>query len=97
MDDATLAATFSPVLLFTEDQRWTPIAVDDYVRGATVSDWEGRTSNVTTVGDLETECPGVVQRPCYVLRQACPEEPDEARCAESLARRQGRLRPGRAT
>ena len=85
MDDATLAETFSPILLFTEDQRWTPIAVDEYVRGATVSDWEGRKSNVTTVGDLETECPGVVQRPCYVLRQACPEEPDEARCAESLA------------
>jgi hypothetical protein len=85
MDDKTLAETFSPVLLFTEDQRWTPVAVDDYVRGATVSDWEGRPDKVSTVDDLATDCPGVVQRPCYVLRQACPAQPDAARCAEALA------------
>jgi hypothetical protein len=84
MDDEALARTFSPVLLFTGDQRWTPIAVDDYVRDATVSDWEGRNSSPSTVGDLETTCPGVVQRPCYVLRQGCPDQPDEARCAEEL-------------
>ena len=84
MDDETLARTFSPVLLFTADQRWTPIAVDDYVRGAKVTDWEGRTSTPAAVGDLADECPGVVQSPCYVLRQACPDG-DEAACAAGLS------------
>ena len=85
MDDRPLAETFSPVLLFTEDQRWTPIAVDEYVRDAFVRDWEGRPSRPSTIEDLETGCPGVVKSPCYVLRQACPQDGDEAECAEALA------------
>ena len=84
-DDRALAELFSPVLLFTEDQRWTPIAVDDYVRGASVRDWEGRPSSPSTIDDLQTGCPGVVKSPCYVLRQGCPPEGDEAECAEALA------------
>jgi hypothetical protein len=81
---ADLAAMFSPVLLFTEDQRWTPIAVDDYVRGATIRDWERRPDTVGGVGDLPTSCPGVVKVPCYVLTQDCPDGVDPARCAEEL-------------
>jgi hypothetical protein len=82
MSDAELAETFSPVLLFTEDQRWTPIPVDEYVVGATVEDWEGRETQAGGVSDLETDCPGVVKSPCYVLTQSCAGEPDE--CAEDL-------------
>jgi hypothetical protein len=84
MDDRTLAATFSPVLTFTSDQRWTPIAVDDYVRGATLTDWERRTAQVAGVAALPTDCPGVVKSPCYEMKQDCGEELDEARCAEDL-------------
>lgn len=85
-DDHALAAMFSPVLTFTADQRWTPIAVDDYVRGATVTDWEGRATRVDTVDDLETDCLGVVGTPCYVMRQRCADDEDEALCAERLSR-----------
>jgi hypothetical protein len=84
MEDRELAAAFSPVLLFTEDQRWTPIAVDAYVRDATVTDWEGRSSPVNGVDALETDCPGVVQSPCYVMAQRCAQDQDDATCAEDL-------------
>jgi hypothetical protein len=82
--DEELAALFSPVLLFTGDQRWTPIAVDEYIRGATVTDWERRTTQVDTVGELDMDCPGVVKSPCYTLAQRCEGEDDDARCAEDL-------------
>ena len=81
--DAPLAAMYAPVLLFTADQRWTPIAVDDYVRGATATDWEGRRSPVGSSADLGTKCPGVVPVPCFTLRQHCPGG-DQARCAQDL-------------
>jgi hypothetical protein len=86
MTAAELAAAFSPVLLLTDDQRWTPIAVEDYVRGALVTDWEGRRNVVQTVEELDTDCPGVVKSPCYVLRQACASHTTEghAQCAEDL-------------
>jgi hypothetical protein len=83
-DDRALAATFSPVLVFTKDQRWTPIAVDDYVRGADVRDWERRTTRARGVGDLDTDCPGVVKSPCYVMTQSCPPGVDAAQCAQDL-------------
>ena len=83
-DDRALAAMFSPVLVFTKDQRWTPIAVDDYVAGANVRDWERRPTNAAGVDDLETDCPGVVKSPCYVMTQACPAGKDDAQCAEDL-------------
>lgn len=86
-----LAEMFSPVLLFTKDQRWTPIAVDDYVRDAEVRDWEGRVTRPKTVNDLDTDCPGVVKSPCHVLTQSCPPverkqtSADDARCAAALS------------
>ena len=91
ISDRELAELFSPVLLFTEDQRWTPIAVDEYAAGATVTDWEGRKTAPAGIEDLPTTCPGIVNRPCYTLRQKCPEDEDvdeveaAARCAEDLA------------
>lgn len=87
MADRELAELFSPVLLFTEDQRWTPVAVDDYAAGATVTDWEGRKTRPASIDDLATTCDGIVSRPCYTLRQACPGGDDvevAARCAEDL-------------
>jgi hypothetical protein len=85
LGDDELAAMFSPVLLFTADQRWTPIAVDDYVRRASVTDWEQRKTTVQSVDELDTRCPGVVEAPCYVMKQRCPPKTGEARCAENLA------------
>lgn len=84
-DDQKLAAMFSPVLLFTHDQRWTPIAVDDYVRGARITDWERRPSRVASVDELDTRCPGAVKSPCYVMTQRCSPEREEAQCAEDLS------------
>jgi hypothetical protein len=84
MSDRELARMFSPVLLFTEDQRWTPIPVDSYVRGATLTDWERRQTRVSSVDQLTTTCPGVVRSPCYTLKQRCPPKQDEVRCAQSL-------------
>lgn len=83
-DKGDLAAMFSPGLVFTHGQRWTPIAVDDYVRGARIRDWERRPSRVRAVKDLDTDCPGVVKSPCYVIKQRCPKHKDDARCAEDL-------------
>jgi hypothetical protein len=82
--DRSLAAMYSPVLLFTADQRWTPTTVDAYVSGATVTDWEGHPKQVESVADLRTACPGVVRAPCFVMRQKCPAGADEAQCAEDL-------------
>jgi hypothetical protein len=84
MRDLPLAATYAPVLLFTGDQRWMPATVDAYVKGATLTDWEGRSEPVSGVGDLPTDCPGAVQRPCYKLEQSCPTGADPAQCAEDL-------------
>jgi hypothetical protein len=84
MTDARLAETYSPVLLFTADQRWTPIAVDSYVSGATLTDWEGRSDPIHSVGELPTTCPGVVRAPCYSLRQECPHGAAGPQCAEAL-------------
>jgi hypothetical protein len=72
------------VLDFTADQRWTPITVDAYLRGATITDWQGRPRTAGGVADLETRCPGVVPSPCYVMQQSCPGGVDEVRCAEDL-------------
>jgi hypothetical protein len=80
--DAPLAAMYSPVLVFTADQRWTPTTVDAYVRGATVTDWEGRAARVSGVRDLPSDCPGVLRAPCFVMRQQCTG--DAARCAQDL-------------
>jgi hypothetical protein len=84
MTDRELADAFSPVLLFTADQRWTPIAVDDYVRGAFVTDWEQRATRVHSVDELEEDCPGVVKTPCYTIEQRCPAHKTESDCAEDL-------------
>lgn len=84
MGDSALAAAYSPVLAFTKEQRWTPIAVDAYVRGATVTDWDQRRTMVRGVNELDTDCPGVVESPCYVMRQQCARGQDDAACAEEL-------------
>jgi len=83
-DKRALAAMFSPVLVFTADQRWTPIAVDAYVDGAGLTDWEGRSQTVNDIADLPTDCPGVVRAPCYVMRQGCPRGSDKPQCAQDL-------------
>lgn len=85
LGDAALAAAFSPILLFTGDQRWTPIAVDGYVQGAEVRDWEGRPETIDAVDELDTDCPGVVKSPCYVMTQQCAKDQGDAACAEELA------------
>jgi hypothetical protein len=80
--DEPLAAVYSPVLVFTADQRWTPTTVDAYVGAATVTDWEGRPKRISNVHELRSECPGVVRTPCFVMRQQCTRDP--AQCAQDL-------------
>jgi hypothetical protein len=75
---------YSPVLLFTAEQRWTPVAVDAYVKGAQLRDWEGRRKTAAGVDNLPTGCPGVVRSPCYVMTQRCRSGEEPARCAEDL-------------
>lgn len=83
LNDEMLARMFSPVLLFTAKERWTPTPVDGYVKDALLEDWEGRTRTVTSVEDLPADCPGAVKAPCYELTQQCLTD-DPGRCAEDL-------------
>ena len=74
--DEDLAEMYSPVLVFTEEQHWSPTKVDDYLAGAWIRDWKTRGKaelpEAPPVDDLPTECPGVVPKPCYELTIRCP-------------------------
>ncbi|MDX6678039.1 MAG: hypothetical protein QOE31_2091 [Solirubrobacteraceae bacterium] len=70
--DAALARMYSPVLLFTAHQRWTPIKVDDYLRRTRMTDWKRRTIATPPLERLPDSCPGIVSKPCYTLR--CVDE-----------------------
>ena len=76
-DDLELARMYSPVLVFTEDQRWSPIKVDAYLAAARIKDWEGRVYAAPAVDKLPRECPGIVPKPCYSLTIECESASDE--------------------
>lgn len=74
--DEDLAEMYSPVLVFTEDQHWSPTKVDEYLAEAWIRDWKTRGKaelpEAPKVDALPTECPGVVPKPCYELTIRCP-------------------------
>lgn len=82
--DAELAETYSPVLLFSGEQDWSPVAVDDYLRRAgrrvTISDWEGR-RRTEPLSEL-TDCPDIVPAPCFKLTTRCDDAKDD--CAQRI-------------
>jgi hypothetical protein len=78
MSDRELAETFSPVLLFSERARWSPVPVEGYLGAASITDWERRP--VTKPIDQLTDCPGIVTAPCYTLTIRCDD--GDAPCAQ---------------
>ena len=76
-DDLELARMYSPVLVFTEDQRWSPTKVDAYLAAAKIKDWEGRMYAAPAVDKLPRECPGIVPKPCYSLTIECESASDD--------------------
>lgn len=76
-DDLELARMYSPVLVFTEDQRWSPVKVDAYLAAAKIKDWEGRVYAAPAVDKLPRECPGIVPKPCYSLTIECESASDD--------------------
>jgi hypothetical protein len=94
--DMALARAYSPVLAFTRDERWSPISVDSYVRGAALSGPmdEPPSRSEPVEQKLDRNCPRLASAPCYRLsihckngRQACAEPtPHEDRNNEGLHR-----------
>jgi hypothetical protein len=76
-DDEELARMYSPVLVFTEDQPWSPIEVDAYLAAAKIRNWHGKMDPAPLVDRLPTECPGIVLKPCYRLTIECESAADE--------------------
>jgi hypothetical protein len=93
-DDWKLASTYMPILSFTPDQRWTPIAVDSYVADARMIGPGGRSSRPGSLDELPTSCPRLSSTPCYRLTIDCPDE--DAPCAGGKDRGSGRHRDGAA-
>jgi hypothetical protein len=89
-DDLQLARMYSPVLVFTEDQRWSPTKVDAYLAAAKIKDWEARMYAAPAVDKLPRECPGIVPKPCYSLTIECESASDD--CAMGRDATVGELR-----
>ena len=89
-DDQELAEMYSPVLVFTEQQRWSPTKVDSYLAAAEMEDWEGRVRTAPPVDELPDECPGIVLKPCYELTIGCESAADD--CAMSRKAKLGEAR-----
>jgi hypothetical protein len=67
MTNEELAQRYSPVLVFTENQRWSPTRVDEYLAKAEMEDWKGRVRPAPAVDALPDDCPGIAPKPCYEL------------------------------
>lgn len=76
-DDLALARTYSPVLVFTEDQLWSPTKVDAYLEAATMRDWRGTERPAPRAAELPADCPGIVPTPCYRLTISCESAADD--------------------
>ena len=73
---------YSPVLLFTAAQKWTPIKVDDYLKLTRMADWTGRKVRTPPLQRLPDACPGIVSKPCYTLHCI-----DVATCAAATSKK----------
>jgi GDSL-like Lipase/Acylhydrolase family len=69
--DIALARRFAPVLAFAEEERWTPIAVDEYVEEATLSGPPGTRASGWTAATLPNSCPAFGETSCYELTLGC--------------------------
>ena len=91
VSDTELAERFSPVLEFSEQQRWDPVAVDDFL-SASALHWTNGIQIVpkgsVTRADLWRDCPRGVAAPCYELRLGCSaKDSDNAQRNCSFGRR----------
>jgi hypothetical protein len=82
--DQELAEAYSPVLLFSKEQDWSPISVDDYLEragdGVRITDWEGRRRS-EPISEL-TDCPDIVPAPCFTMATRCEDSEDP--CAQVI-------------
>jgi len=79
-DPEALAAAYAPVLALTRDERWSPIAYDEYAEEATLS---GPMPTPLPKGasaseKLAVSCPRLSSAPCFRLSIGCPN--GEADC-----------------
>jgi hypothetical protein len=74
-DDLALAKAYAPVLAFTHDERWSPIAVDSYAREAALSGplREPPTDPGSVTEKLDRSCPRLASAPCYRLSIRCED------------------------
>jgi len=86
LDDRKLAATFAPVLAFTEDERWRPSQVSSYLSVARVQPDPGNIAEPLTVAQLPTGCEFGSKPPCYQLTIEC-DTSDCARAEDPPARK----------
>jgi len=89
LDDAALAKQFSPVLEFSDQQRWKPAAVKDFLDNSSLH-WTNGTriarKGAVTAHDLTRNCPRGVTAPCYELRLGCSaRDSDDAKGNCSMA------------
>lgn len=76
LSDGKLAATFSPILQFSDSQRWQPTDVASYLKRAELR-WHqtGRLiKRGVTQEDLRRSCPSGYPSPCFELTIRCPTD-----------------------
>jgi lysophospholipase L1-like esterase len=69
-DQGELIRRYAPVLVFTQDEHWTPIAVDQYLEHATLVRPGGTPEESPRLEDLPRRCPGG-GRDCFHLTIGC--------------------------
>jgi hypothetical protein len=74
-DDEALAAAYAPVLAITRDERWSPIAYDEYAEEATLSGPMPKPlpKGASAAEKLTMSCPRLSSAPCFRLSIHCPE------------------------
>jgi hypothetical protein len=74
LGDRQLADAYMPILAFTEDQQWSPIPVNQYLRNATLlSPNHKPNDDLESVQDLPPGCPSLSLSACHRLVIHCPE------------------------
>jgi hypothetical protein len=75
-----LAAAYAPVLALTRDERWSPIAYNEYAQEATLSGPMPKrlTKGASASEKLTMSCPRLSSAPCFRLSIHCPK--GEADC-----------------
>ncbi|HEV7769708.1 MAG TPA: GDSL-type esterase/lipase family protein [Solirubrobacterales bacterium] len=71
-----LVQRYAPVLAFTEDERWSPIRVEDYLADATLSGGGQDDVESPTLEQLPRSCPDSGESNCYQLSIGCESGQD---------------------